>query len=286
MSWRSAFDVEYDAIILGTGFTECVLSGLLAVEGKRILHLDRNSYYGGASASLSISDLHAKLNAGKVDTTRLGNLRDYNVDFAPKFLMAGGQLIKALIHTGVVRYLEFRPVDGSFVYRKGAVHQVPCSSTEAMSSPLMSMVEKARCTMCFRWIDQYTAEDEATWIAGTFTSTKLDLANMTSVEFLDYWCLEEETREFVGHAIALCHSDEQCRRMPADELVMRIKLYKDSLLRFAPPPSSSGGSRGGSSNKSPYLYPLYGNGELPQAFARLAAIYGCTFMLNRYYRPC
>ena len=26
--------------------------------------------------------------------------------------------------------------------------------------------------------------------------------------------------------------------------------------------------------KSPYLYPLYGLGELPQAFARLAAVYG------------
>jgi len=32
---------------------------------------------------------------------------------------------------------------------------------------------------------------------------------------------------------------------------------------------------------SPYLYPLYGLGELPQAFARLAAVHGGTYMLNR-----
>lgn len=32
---------------------------------------------------------------------------------------------------------------------------------------------------------------------------------------------------------------------------------------------------------SPYLYPLYGLGELPQAFARLAAVHGGVYMLNR-----
>ena len=40
-------DQEYDAIILGTGLKECLLAGLLSVDGKKILHMDRNSYYGG-----------------------------------------------------------------------------------------------------------------------------------------------------------------------------------------------------------------------------------------------
>lgn len=33
--------------------------------------------------------------------------------------------------------------------------------------------------------------------------------------------------------------------------------------------------------KSPYIYPLYGLAELPQAFARLSAIYGGTYMLDK-----
>lgn len=40
---------------------------------------------------------------------------------------------------------------------------------------------------------------------------------------------------------------------PAGETIRRIKLYSDSLARYG---------------KSPYLYPLYGLGELPQGFAR------------------
>jgi GDP dissociation inhibitor len=37
-------DGEYDAIVLGTGLKECVLSGLLSVKGKRVLQCDRCVY--------------------------------------------------------------------------------------------------------------------------------------------------------------------------------------------------------------------------------------------------
>ncbi len=47
----------YDVIVLGTGLKECVLSGLLATKGKKVLHLDRNEYYGGETASLNLSNL-------------------------------------------------------------------------------------------------------------------------------------------------------------------------------------------------------------------------------------
>lgn len=46
-------DEEYDAIVLGTGLKECILSGMLSVSGKKVLHIDRNNYYGGESASLT-----------------------------------------------------------------------------------------------------------------------------------------------------------------------------------------------------------------------------------------
>ncbi|KAF7451286.1 hypothetical protein A1F99_030630 [Pyrenophora tritici-repentis] len=38
---------EYDVVVLGTGLTECVLSGVLSVKGKKVLHIDRNDHYGG-----------------------------------------------------------------------------------------------------------------------------------------------------------------------------------------------------------------------------------------------
>ena len=61
-------------IVLGTGLTECILSGLLSVEGKKVLHMDRNDYYGGDSASLnleqvSISALTAGMKAFNITIT-------------------------------------------------------------------------------------------------------------------------------------------------------------------------------------------------------------------------
>ena len=47
--WKTAFAEQWDAVILGTGMKECLLSGLLSVAGKKVLHLDRNDFYGGAS---------------------------------------------------------------------------------------------------------------------------------------------------------------------------------------------------------------------------------------------
>lgn len=85
-------------------------------------------------------------------------------------------------------------------------------------------------------------------------------------EVYDKFSLEENTRDFVGHSMALFPSDEY-HTTPgmATQTINRIRLYVNSMARYG---------------KSPYIYPLYGLGELPQGFARLSAIYGGTYMLN------
>jgi Rab GDP dissociation inhibitor len=102
-------DGEYDAIVLGTGLKECVISGLLSVKGKRVLQMDRNGYYGGDGASLNLTNLFEKFQAGD-PPSNLGANRDYNVDLIPKFIMACGNLTKMLLHTKVTRYLDFKSI--------------------------------------------------------------------------------------------------------------------------------------------------------------------------------
>lgn len=237
---------------------ECILSGLLSVDGLKVLHMDRNNYYGGDSASLTLEQLWTKMGAAGSPPERLGRPRDWNVDLVPKFIMANGLLVKMLIHTDVTRYLEFRSVAGSFVYKDKAIHKVPVTDSEALKSSLMGLFQKRHCKNFLTYVQDVDTNNPATW-----KSYKLD--RMPMGELMNAFSLDDNTKSFIGHAAAL-HTTDNYLREPALETVRRIKLYADSLMRYG---------------KSPYIYPLYGLGELPQAFARLAAIYGGTYMLDK-----
>lgn len=90
-------DEEYDVIVLGTGLTECILSGLLSVDGQKVLHMDRNDYYGGDSASLNLTQLYQKFRQSPPPANlNLGRDRDYAVDLIPKFILSSGELTRML----------------------------------------------------------------------------------------------------------------------------------------------------------------------------------------------
>ena len=76
--------------------------------------------------------------------------------------------------------------------------------------------------------------------------------------------LEDNTIDFLGHAVAL-YNDDRYLDLPARESLKKIQLYVDSLGKYG---------------DSPFLYPIYGLGGLPESFSRLCAIHGGTYMLN------
>lgn len=53
------------------------------------------------------------------------------------------------------------------------------------------------------------------------------------------------------------HLDDAYLQLPARDTIEKIRLYAASVLRYG---------------KSPYIYPLYGLGDLPQAFARYLVV--------------
>jgi len=248
----------YDVIVMGTGLKECIISGMLSVSGKKVLHLDRNNYYGGESASLTpLDQLYQFFKKPEVGD-KYGRGRDWNVDLIPKFLMSNGQLVKLLIHTGVTRYLEFKSVEGSYVYKGGKIHKVPANEKEALGSSLMGLFEKRRFKNFLQYVQDFDENDPKTW-------KDYDIKNMKSKDLYAKFGVDKNTIDFTGHAIAL-HRNDNYLEEDCIHLIKRCRLYSESLARYG---------------KSPYLYPLYGLGELPQGFARLSAIYGGTYMLDK-----
>jgi len=156
---------EYDVVVLGTGLTECILSGVLSVKGKKVLHMDRNDHYGGEAASVNLETLFRKYNnfrAGTEPWTKYGRAKDWNIDLVPKLLMSNGELTNILVSTDVTRYIEFKQVAGSYVQvgsgARATVAKVPSDAGEALRSPLMGIFEKRRARNFLSWV---AAFDEA-----------------------------------------------------------------------------------------------------------------------------
>lgn len=260
-------DEEYDVIVCGTGLKECILSGLLSVSGKKVLHVDRNGYYGGDCASLNITNLWSKFKGDQKPPPELGPNRDWNVDLIPKFVMANGLLVKMLLHTGVTRYLEWKSVDGTYVYQyqeagffssEKFIHKVPVTGKDALSSNLMSLVEKNRAKNFFAFCLEWD-------VSKPETLQSVDPARHSMQQVYDKFGLQPLTVDFIGHAVAL-YTDDRYLQAACGPSVARIKLYIESFSRYG---------------TSPFIYPIFGLGGLPEGFSRLSAIHGGTYMLNK-----
>ncbi|XP_034725158.1 rab GDP dissociation inhibitor alpha isoform X1 [Etheostoma cragini] len=249
---------EYDVIVLGTGLKECILSGLMSQSGKKVLHIDRNPHSGGESASISPLEELYKMFEVPGSAKSKGHGKEWNIDLIPKFFLSNGELVKILVHTEVTRYMDFKVVEGSYVYKAGKVHKVPCTEEEAHASDLMGMFDKRRFRKLLLFVLNFDVRNPRTY-------QDVDPNKMTTRDLFCRFDLGLDVMEFTGHAIAL-HRSEGYLDQPCGETIRRIKLYSESLSRH---------------NTSPYLYPVYGLRELPQGFARLNAEYGGTFLLNR-----
>ncbi|KAJ1642765.1 Rab GDP dissociation inhibitor alpha [Coemansia erecta] len=254
-------DEEYDVIILGTGLTECILSGILAVEGKKVLHIDRNDFYGGECASLNLTQLYQRFRNSAPVPAELGRDRDYYIDLIPKFLMQDEGLINVLVYTDVLRYLEFVAIATSMVYCEGKIFKVPSTPTEGLTSSLVGFFQKNNARKFIDFLLNWKKDDPK-------THQGLDLEKTSMNEVYKHFSFNEDTQEFIGHAMAL-HLDDKYKNRPAIETCRPATMYLRSAARAL---DRNAGS--------PYIYPQFGLGDLPQGFARLSAVYAGTFMLN------
>jgi Rab GDP dissociation inhibitor len=106
-------------------------------------------------------------------------------------------------------------------------------------------------------LDKFNKDDQSTW-------GKLDPKTNTMAEYYKKFGLDDNSADFLGHAVGMYRDDSYLSR-PASETFERLQLFVDSMGKYG---------------DSPFLYPIYGLGGLPESFSRLCAIHGGTYMLN------
>ncbi|XP_007501125.1 rab proteins geranylgeranyltransferase component A 2 [Monodelphis domestica] len=177
--------------------------------------------------------------------------RRFNIDLTSKLLYSRGLLIDLLIKSNVSRYAEFKNVTRILGFQEGSVLQVPCSRADVFNSKKLTMVEKRMLmkflTFCLDYEqhpNEYKAYEESTFS-----------------EYLKTQKLTPILRHFVLHSIAMA---SETSTSTLDGL-RGTKNFLQCLGRYG---------------NTPFLFPLYGQGEIPQCFCRMCAVFGGTYCLN------
>ncbi|KAI9817530.1 MAG: Rab proteins geranylgeranyltransferase component A [Pycnora praestabilis] len=130
---ESLSETVWDVFICGTGLQQSLLALALSRSGKKVLHVDKNDYYGGSEAAFSLQEAeewvktvrNAAINLGS-DTqdgifSSSGNLslsfsRAYSLSLSPQLIYTRSTLLPILVSSKVYRQLEFQSVGNWWIY--------------------------------------------------------------------------------------------------------------------------------------------------------------------------
>ncbi|EFA02190.1 rab proteins geranylgeranyltransferase component A 1 [Tribolium castaneum] len=272
---------EFDIIIIGTGVIESIISAAASRIGKRVLHIDSNNYYGGLWASFNLDAIQKLATVEETLNEGLGNTffnvknfeiewhipsetppestewsrqsllkesRRFNLDLAPKLQFARGDFVELLISSNIARYSEYRSVSRVLTWLNGQLETVPCSRSDVFANNKVTVIEKRMLMKLFLALDS-GEEDYHNYENKTFRA------------FLTDKKLTPNLIHYVLYAIAMCTDDTPCLQG-----IKNTKRFLDSLGRFG---------------KTPFLFSMYGSGEITQAFCRLSAVFGGIYALNQ-----
>ncbi|KAF2949575.1 rab escort protein 1 [Oryza sativa Japonica Group] len=297
---------SFDVVLCGTGLPESVLAAACAAAGKTVLHVDPNPFYGSLFSSLPLPSLPSFLSpspsddpapspspssAAAVDLRRRSPYsevetsgavpepsRRFTADLVgPRLLYCADEAVDLLLRSGGSHHVEFKSVEGgTLLYWDGDLYPVPDSRQAIFKDTTLQLREKNLLFRFFKLVQAHIAASAAGAAAagegeasGRLPDEDLDLP---FVEFLKRQNLSPKMRAVVLYAIAMADYDqdgvESCERLlTTREGVKTIALYSSSIGRFA-------------NAEGAFIYPMYGHGELPQAFCRCAAVKGALYVLR------
>ncbi|EDV98245.1 rab proteins geranylgeranyltransferase component A [Drosophila grimshawi] len=267
---------EFDLIVVGTGFTESCIAAAASRIGKTVLHIDANEYYGDAWSSFNLEAFNCLLEQPNftlrngsyiwhgpeskeeneemeiVSWTRetlLEKSRRFSLDLSPRVAYSDGELVKLLIKSNICRYAEFRAVDHVCILSNDELVSVPCSRSDVFNTKMLTMVEKRMLMKFLTACNDYKEEDELSFRGRTF------------LEYLQAQRVTDKIGTCVMQAIAMCDANTSF-----EVGMQRTNRFLGSLGRYG---------------NTPFLFPMYGSGELPQCFCRLCAVFGGVYCLKR-----
>ncbi|KAI9887568.1 MAG: Rab proteins geranylgeranyltransferase component A [Watsoniomyces obsoletus] len=134
---NSIHNTTWDVVIRGTGVQQSLVALALSRTKKKILHVDRNDYYGGPDAAFSLQEaasLMKNVNEGSGESG-LSFSRAYSLTLSPQILYTRSDLLGVLVSSGVYRQLEFQAMGSWWVYETARNTSEAPSEEEKVAAP-------------------------------------------------------------------------------------------------------------------------------------------------------
>ncbi|CAH9143155.1 unnamed protein product [Cuscuta epithymum] len=295
---------SFDLIVIGTGVSESIIAAAASAAGKSVIHLDPNPFYGSHYASLPLHDftsfiqshsnssstphlasqyrhesdfhlvplctrqLYSSIDVSLYSQEPMNYSSKFNIDLAgPRVLFCADSMVDLILNTGINLYMEFKSVDGSFIYDgNGNLDYVPDSRSAIFKDRNLSFTEKNQLMRFFKMVQGHMREDYT-----EINRISQDDLESPFCEFLSKMGLSSKLKSIILYAITLAADDQESVKgykvIKTRDGIDRLALYHSSVGRFSNAPGAM-------------IYPMYGQGELSQSFCRRAAVKGCINVLR------
>jgi Rab proteins geranylgeranyltransferase component A len=169
-----------------------------------------------------------------------------------------GKLVDLLISSNICRYTEFRAVDKVLTVLNGQLDIVPGSRADIFTKKNVSIIEKR---LLMKFMNECMEYDKKTLEDGE----KSDFREFPAEgKFLDLMKKQKLTNNLIHYILhSMCMGNDSTT---FQEGIKRIRTYLTSIGRYG---------------NTPFLFPMYGCGEIPQCFCRLCAVFGGIYCLGR-----
>ena len=169
------------------------------------------------------------------------NTRKFNIDLSPNMFYARGNFIELLISSDVAKYCEFRIVTQILTRRdNGAIEKVPTSRSEVFKSKL-SVMEKR---IMMQFVQACVKDNNFKDLVDEQRGNTISFA-----QYIQERKLPKAISHYVINAVAMCPHETDTALYG----LRQVKKFLNSVNRFG---------------DSPFLFTLYGTGELSQCFCR------------------
>lgn len=182
-------------------------------------------------------------------------------------MFCAGPLVDALIKAQADHHVRFKAVEASYIWREDQMKAVPASRADVFRDKTLGLSDKRFLMRFFKLVSEYTESE-----GGVIEALAPGDLDKPFVELLRRQQLPTSIQEIILYAIALVdvdqeHTSDATNLISTKDGLQTLALYLASAVRFPDAPGA-------------FLYPMYGHGDLPQAFCRCAAVRGAIYVLR------